>query len=118
MGEFFDGLLNYKLVSVILKKSNIDECKCYNDLTKIEKENLINNINSYNFKITSYNSFDNAQVCQGGVSLDDINISTFESLKENNLYVTGELLDVNGDCGGYNLTFAFISGMKAGMSIK
>lgn len=118
MQEFFDGLLNYKLTNVILKKSNIDKETYYNDLTEVEKENLINNINSYDFEITSYNSFDSAQVCQGGVSLNEINTSTMESLNEKNLYIVGELLDVNGDCGGYNLTFAFISGMKAGMNIK
>ena len=48
--------------------------------------------------------------------MKEININTMESLKIKNLYVIGELLDVDGLCGGYNLTFAFISGIIAGSS--
>ena len=118
MKEFFDGLLNYKLSNVILKKSNINLDSNYKDLSKKEKETLVSNINSYDFNIISSYSYDNSQVCMGGVPLDEINLLTMESKKEKNLYIIGELLDVNGDCGGYNLTFAFITGMLAGVSIK
>lgn len=118
MKEFFDGLLNYKLSNVILKKSNINLDSYYKDLSKKEKETLVSNINSYDFNIISSYSYDNSQVCMGGVPLDEINLLTMESKKEKNLYIIGELLDVNGDCGGYNLTFAFITGMLAGISIK
>ena len=52
------------------------------------------------------------------MSLDEINIKTFETKKIKGLYLTGEILDVDGDCGGYNLGFAWISGMLAGRSIK
>lgn len=118
MDEFFDGLLNYKLANTLLKKSNINTYSYYKDLSIKDKEYLISNINEYDFKIMSSNSFDSAQVCQGGISLSEVNLSTMESKKKENLYIIGELLDINGDCGGYNLTFAFISGMKAGMNIK
>ena len=63
-------------------------------------------------------SFDKAQVCTGGVQLTEINIETMESNKNKGLYIIGELLDVDGDCGGYNLGFAWLSGMIAGNSIK
>lgn len=118
MAEFFDGLLNHKLAGVILKKSNINTNSYYKDLSVKQKESLISNINGYEFEITSSNSFDSAQICQGGIPISEINLSTMESKKEKNLYIIGELLDINGDCGGYNLTFAFTSGMRAGMSIK
>lgn len=118
MDEFFDGLLNYKLANVILEKSNINTMSYYKDLSKNEKNSLVSNISEYNFKITSSNSFDSSQVCQGGIPISEVNLSTMESKKEKNLYITGELLDINGDCGGYNLTFAFITGLKAGMNIK
>lgn len=118
MNEFFDGLLNYKLAKVILEKSNINFNSYYKDLNKDEKYSLVSNINEYDFNITSSNSFDSAQVCQGGIPISEVNLSTMESKKEKNLYITGEMLDINGDCGGYNLTFAFTSGIKAGMSIK
>ena len=58
----------------------------------------------------------NAQVCTGGVKLSEINTNTMESQKVKNLYFAGEVLDVDGDCGGYNLTFAWITGRQAGLS--
>ena len=64
--------------------------------------------------ISDTNGFDNAQVCAGGVSLDEINIDTMESIYEKGLYFTGELLDVDGICGGYNLQWAWATGMIAG----
>ena len=66
------------------------------------------------YEIAALNSFDKAQVCTGGLILSEINPKNMMSKKIENLYITGELLDVDGDCGGYNLTFAFISGFLAG----
>ena len=63
---------------------------------------------------SAYNRF----FCGGGISLEEIDINTFESKNISNLYFTGELLDVCGICGGYNLGFAFLSGMLAGMSVN
>ena len=60
---------------------------------------------------------DNSQVCVGGVSLSDIDVNTFESKLVPGLYFTGEVMDVTGDCGGFNLGFAFLSGIIAGSSI-
>lgn len=116
--ELFDGILNYKLVNALLKKANINVNKYYNDLDNDEKEELAKNIIEFKLEITGTNSFDKSQVTTGGVSLDEINLNTMESLKVKKLYLTGELLDVDADCGGYNLTFAFISGIKAGKAIK
>ena len=65
-------------------------------------------------KNTSTKSFDASQVCGGGVCLSEINLETMESKKVLGLYFTGEIIDVDGDCGGYNLTFAWISGRLAG----
>ena len=59
-----------------------------------------------------------AQVCSGGVPLSEIKIKTMESIYQENLYIVGELLDVDGDCGGYNLSFAWISGMLAGLDSR
>ena len=62
--------------------------------------------------------FDYAQVTKGGISTDDVNPFTMESKKTKGLYLAGETLNVDGDCGGYNLNFAFASGVKAAKSIK
>ena len=117
ISQLFDGLLNYKLVNVILKKCNIDNKSNWDDLTKEQKNNLINNLKSFELEIIELVK-DRAQICSGGVSLDELDLSSMQSLKEPNLYFTGELIDVNGNCGGYNLTWAFLSGMIAGRSIK
>jgi len=67
--------------------------------------------------ITDTNSFDKSQVCSGGVPLSEIDLSTMESRKTKGLYIIGELLDCDGDCGGYNLTWAWITGMIAGIHV-
>ena len=68
----------------------------------------------FEVKITGTRSFDQAQVCAGGVSLEEIDPLTMESLKCPGLYITGELLDVDGMCGGYNLQWAWATGHIAG----
>lgn len=115
--QFLEGFLNYKLIHVILKLSKINKDDFWNELNIEKKKNLIQNLISFTLKITKISSFEESQVCKGGVSLEEINVKTMESKLEKNLYIIGELLDVDGDCGGYNLTFAWISGMLAGKNI-
>ena len=116
--ELLEGYLNYKIVNAVLKYSKIDYSKNYNVLTKREKEILGNNLVNLNFKIIDRKDYNSSQVCGGGISLEEININTFESKKVKDLYFTGELLDVCGKCGGYNLGFAFLSGMIVGENIN
>lgn len=115
--ELLEGLINYKLVKILLKEAYIDENKYYNELSNIEKETLFNNLINFEVDIIDTNDFDNAQVCSGGLSLEEININTMESKLVSGLFVIGELLDIDGICGGYNLTVAWISGMLAGKEI-
>lgn len=115
--ELLDGLLNYKLVNMILRKNKIENTNKYEELNNSQLNNLINDLTNYRVDITDYNDFDKAQVTSGGIPLSEININTFESLKQNNLYFIGEVLDVDGNCGGYNLAFAWLSGIIAGESI-
>ena len=68
--------------------------------------------------IVSSKSFENSQVCTGGIDTREIDPLTMESKICNNLYIIGEMLDVDGECGGYNLGFAWISGIIAGRSVK
>lgn len=109
-----EGILNSKLVDIILEISSINKNKTYNELTSSEKEILVSSLVSFKTKIIGTNSFDQAQVCSGGIPLTEINLETMESKIVKNLYIVGELLDVDGDCGGYNLGFAWMSGIKAG----
>ena len=96
-------------------KLDISSATYYEELSSLQKKELTNMLKEMPFAVTSYKGFDFAQVCSGGVSLEEINPLTMESLLVKNLYITGELLDVNGDCGGYNLTFAFLSGILTSM---
>ena len=66
-------------------------------------------IKHYAFNIKTTYGFENCQVCKGGVDLSEIDLNTFASLKNKNLYFSGEVLDVDGTCGGYNLHFAWAS---------
>ena len=118
ISELLDGLLNYKLVNLFLKLSKINRDTNWNNLTKEEKEKLSKYLYSFKLKIQNSYSFDKSQVTSGGIPLTEININTMESLKQKNLYLTGELLDVDGDCGGYNLAFAWLSGIIAGSNAK
>jgi len=114
ISDLLDGCLNYKLINLILKLSKIDRNATWNQLSNNQKNELGNLLTNFTLDITGTNSFDSAQTCTGGIPLTEINIKTMESTKEKGLYLTGELLDVDGDCGGYNLSFAWISGMLAG----
>ena len=116
INELLEGLINNKLIKIILKESSVKNCD-WNFLNDEIRINLINNLISFKVKVIGTNSFDNAQVCTGGIDLTEINTSTMESLKQKGLYFTGELLDADGKCGGYNLGFAWITGYLAGFNV-
>ena len=118
MIDFFQGLINDKLVKIILLRSNISYDKYYDDLNDLEKDRLSEVIKKFYVEIIESKSYDNAQVCTGGVNVDEVNPNTMESKLCSNLYIIGEVLDVDGVCGGFNLGFAWLSGIIAGRSVK
>ncbi|MBQ9734380.1 MAG: aminoacetone oxidase family FAD-binding enzyme [Clostridia bacterium] len=75
-------------------------------------------IKNFKLKIKGTLDFNYAQVTRGGIKTDKINPLNYESKLAKNLYIVGEALDVDGDCGGYNLTFAFVSGIIAAKDVK
>lgn len=112
--EQLEGFLNNKLVEVIIEQANVPQEKTFAELTTECQERLIKQLTAFSIEITGTNDFNQSQVCSGGVPLSELNIETMESKLIKNLYTVGELVDVDGDCGGYNLGFAWISGMLAG----
>lgn len=100
------GLINKKIGQAILKGVN----------AKTPQE-VAFAIKNFNIKVTGDTGFNNAQVTRGGVDTAQICSKTMQSKLCKNLYITGEALNIDGDCGGYNLTFAFISGILAARSI-
>lgn len=109
------GVINKKLIPVILKEAGIHDIHkpCY-ELSWQEKKTLISLFKSWTFTCTGSNGFNNAQVTAGGVDTREVCNNTLESKIVKNLYFCGEILDVHGDCGGYNLQWAWSSGYIAG----
>lgn len=116
INELLEGLLNYKLVQVLLNSAHIKNNLKYDQLSNEEKNNLLTALISFKINIIGTNSYEKAQVCSGGISVDEVNYQTFESKKCKDLYIIGEMLDVDGECGGYNLSFAWFSGIISGKS--
>ena len=112
--ELLIGIFNQKLIPVFLQKSNIKNQKNCKELKEEQLERLINICKSFEVIIEDTNSFDQAQVCAGGVRTTEINPRTMESVFVKGLYLTGELLDIDGICGGYNLQWAWATGFIAG----
>lgn len=111
------GIINKKLISTILKDIGIKDIHlpCGNiDWKYLNK--LINRFKQWDFNCVGTNGFSNAQVTIGGVDTSEVNSSTLESKLVKDLYFCGEILDVHGDCGGFNLQWAWSSGYLAGKS--
>ena len=88
------------------------------ELSKEKRESLVKLLTSNKMEITKVGSFEMAMVTRGGVSLDEVNAKTMESKKIQGLYLVGELLDVDGDTGGYNIQAACSTGVLAGKSMR
>ncbi|MBR6344201.1 MAG: NAD(P)/FAD-dependent oxidoreductase, partial [Lachnospiraceae bacterium] len=99
--DLFKGLFTDELAAYLKKDTDI------NDLNAVTK-----GVKHQTFKVKGLKEYKAAQVMKGGISLSEIN-DNFESVKYPGLYITGEMLDVTGHCGGYNINFAVVSALKA-----
>ena len=113
LSELLDSLLNYKITLYILKQNNIKD-ELWNKYSKDEKCHIINLLLNYKVDIIGTDDFKNSQTVSGGVKLTSINTNTMELKSKKHVYVIGEALDIDGDCGGYNLTIAFMEGLLVG----
>lgn len=112
------SILNEKVVEVIFKESKLDINKKFIELSPLEQDRFVSLCTNFKLEVIGTKSFNESQVCSGGIPLTEVNLSTMESKIVSNLYITGELLDITGDCGGYNLGIAWRTGISAGTSIK
>ncbi|MDD3239934.1 MAG: aminoacetone oxidase family FAD-binding enzyme [Lachnospira sp.] len=118
MEQFMEGILNRKLVSAAVEESGIS---LKHNITEIGSEKVLafmKQLKSFTMQITGFKDFDSAQVCQGGVKLSEIDMSTMMSMKVPGLFFAGEILDVDGKCGGYNLQWAWSSGAAAAVGVE
>ncbi len=113
--DFINGFHNRKIGLELLSVFGLDKNACITDIALDKVCECILSLKKLEFTVCREASYDKAQVTGGGIMLDEIS-SSFEVKKMPGLYVTGELLNVDGLCGGYNLQWAFSSGYIAGES--
>lgn len=117
INELLVGLINDNLIDEVLNQANIEYDINVCELSKEEIYKLAHTLKNLEFSVSGYKDEDSGQITCGGVDTDEINPSTMESKKIKNLYIIGEIMDVDGDCGGYNLQWAFSSAYSCAMSI-
>lgn len=108
-------LLPSKLIPIVLELSNIDINKKVNEITKEERKRLVNILKKFTLTATGTRPIDEAIVTRGGVNVKEINPETMESKIVKGLYFAGEVIDVDGLTGGFNLQIAFSTGYCAGI---
>jgi len=111
-----DDLLPQKLIPVIIELSEIDPHKFVNQITREERRKLAKILKNLEMTVIGSRPITEAIVTAGGVATDEINPSTMESKIVKGLYFAGEIIDVDGYTGGFNLTIAFSTGYLAGLS--
>lgn len=118
LSEFLIGLLNKRLIPEVLKVAKLNDLKRHcSSLGADEITRLAITLKSWDFTGIGTRSWASAQVMAGGVCTDEICPRTLESRKVPGLYITGELLDIDGDCGGFNLQWAWSSAYLAGSHV-
>ena len=109
-----DKLLPQKLIPTIIKISGIDPNKKVNEITKIERKNLVKLLKNFEITIKGFRSIDEAIITSGGIKIKEINPKTMESKIIKGLYFAGEIIDVDAYTGGFNLQIAYSTGYTAG----
>lgn len=113
-----DGLLPAKMIPVIIQLAQIPGDKYVHDITREERQLLVELLKNLPITVTGTRPFNEAIITQGGISVKDVNPSTMESKLIKNLYFAGEVLDLDAMTGGFNLQIAWSTGYLAGMSIR
>lgn len=118
IGKVLENLLPKKLINIFLKSINLDYYKKACDITKIEREAIVNNLKHFDLKYESLRDIDEAIITAGGVNVKEIDPKSMESKLVSKLYIIGEVLDVDALTGGYNLQIAFSTAYQAAMNIE
>ena len=114
--KFLSGLLPEKLGRVLMSAAGISLTDPAGQIPERKLSRLAGQLKGFRVEVTGTRSFDSAQICCGGVSAGEIDPASMESRLHPGLHLTGELVDVDGICGGYNLQWAWSTGILAGRS--
>ena len=112
--QLFTGMLHNRLGKMLVKYAGLPQELPLGKLSDIQLEQAVQAAMDFRLKLLGTEGFDHAQVTAGGIKTTGFNPETLESWFMPGLFVCGELLDVDGDCGGYNLQWAWSSGRLAG----
>jgi predicted Rossmann fold flavoprotein len=112
---WMQGFINKKLILPILEPLKLESSTVGSISSNMELlEQIVKSIKSFKFKINGSKGYKGAEVATGGVDTKEVDAKTMESKKQKGLYFTGEVLDVDGDRGGFNLHLAWVCGLRAG----
>lgn len=115
--DFLNGLINKKLIVVVLKQCGIEKMNMKaSDISEEKCDEIAFFLKNWRVEISGAKSWNEAQTTTGGITLSEINPETMESRLKPGLHFAGEVVDVDGRCGGYNLQWAWSSGILAGKS--
>lgn len=114
LGVMLEAVLPSKVAAWMVEKNHLPLETRLDELTREQEETLFHWLTAFHVEVRGTRGFEFSQVSTGGIPLDEVNPESMESLRSANLYFAGEILDVNGPCGGYNLQWAFTSGVIAG----
>lgn len=113
--ELLTGLCVPKLAQALMQVAGVRLSAC-GEMSAIEIDRLVNTAADFTLTVRGVKGFDSAQVTAGGIAAGEFQPDTMESLLAPGVHAAGEVLDVDGDCGGFNLMFAFGSGILAGLN--
>ena len=116
MEELLTGILHNRLGRVLTKAAGVKDKKLTTELTEPDLAAVCSAVKRFVVELTEPMGMDHAQVTAGGVLTADFDPTTMESKLIPGLYACGEVLDIDGDCGGYNLQWAWSSGYLAGVN--
>ena len=104
------------MIPVILDRLGIDQNKKVNEITKQERQKIVEILKNFKLEISGFRPIEEAIITAGGISTKEINPKTMESKIIKNLYFAGEIIDVDAYTGGFNLQIAYSTGYTAGIN--
>ena len=114
--EFLTGILHNRLGRILTQAAQLRGNRPSSELSNPEIRDLCEIIKGFEVPLTETLGMDSAQVTAGGILTSEFNPETMESRLVSGLYACGEVLDIDGDCGGFNLQWAWSSGAVAGVN--
>ncbi|MBO5928589.1 MAG: aminoacetone oxidase family FAD-binding enzyme [Clostridia bacterium] len=115
--DFFTGILHKRIGQTVCRAAGFSLVQDMSRLTAAQQKRLVDTVKGFTVKVLGTQGFGGAQVTAGGIATADICPNTMESRLAKGLYLVGELLDVDGDCGGYNLHWAWASAYAAAKAV-